>query len=464
MVDFGLIDEWNPAPGRVVSWEATSAARAAAAAAPIHSAPPSHQQEHYLRQAHRTTGTGYRGSGLCLVTAEVPAVLDRAAMTLAVNEFLTRHDTFHSWFALEPDGALRRHLMAPGEIEFAPVDHGPIDDAAAIRELAQTRTPGPTRWDCFTFWAVEHDESTTVFMAIDHLHTDGVGQHISSFELACLYAKHAWDQAPPILQPAGYTEYCARERAASARLSLGSPEVATWLRLLRGNDGELPSFPLDLGLRDGGTHHSAHRTVTLFDEDAAARFEKVCRDNGGEFAGGVFAAAALAERELADSDYYFGITPLNTRATFEEMASIGWYVALVPVAFPIGTRATFERTVARAQRAYENGMRLKTTTIHRVLELAPADSGIAVGPNWSNPMISYVDARDFAGSEFFDIARSGLYGNRAPSEEALIWVNRLPAETTISVIYPDNPVAHESVRRYLDTLGRIIRAAATERG
>lgn len=463
MVDFGLIDEWNPAPGRVVSWEATPAARAAAAAAPAHSAPPSHQQEHYLRQAYRNAGTEYRVSGLCLVSAEVPAVLDRAAMTRAVNEFLGRHDTFRSWFALEPDGTLRRHLMEAGEIEFAPVDHGPRTDSAAIRELAQARTPSPAQWDCFTFWAVEHGESTTVFMAIDHLHTDGVGQHISSFELACLYAKHAWDQTPPILPPASYTEYCARERAASARLSLASPEVGAWLRLLRGNDGELPSFPLDLGLRGGDPHRSAHRTVRLFDEDAAARFEKICRDNGGEFAGGVFASAALAERELADSDYYFGITPLNTRSTFEEMASIGWYVALVPVAFPIGIRASFERTVARAQRAYENGIRLKNTAVHRVLELAPADSGIAVGPHWSNPMISYVDARDFVGSEFFDIARSGLYGNRAASEEALIWINRLPHETTISVIYPDNPIAHASVRRYLDTLGGIIRSAAAER-
>lgn len=223
------------------------------------------------------------------------------------------------------------------------------------------------------------------------------------------------------------------------------------------------SFPLDLGLRGGDSDRSAHRTVPLFGEDEAARFEKVCRDNGGEFAGGVFAGAALAERELTDSDYYFGITPLNTRTTFEEMASVGWYVALVPVAFPIGGRASFERTVARAQRAYENGMRLTTTTIHRVLELVPPDSGISVGPNWSNPMISYVDARDFAGSEYFDIARGGLYGNRAASEEALIWINRLPTETTISVIYPDNAVAHESVDRYLAALGRILRAAASER-
>lgn len=462
MVDFGLIDEWNPAPGRVVSWVATPRSLTYAAAAPAHDVPPSHQQEHYLRRSYRSTGTDYRTSGLCLVTAEVPAVLDQDAMTRAVNEFLQRHDTFHSWFAMEPHGAIRRHLLEPGQIEFAPVDHGHLDNAEAVRDLVQKQTPPPSQWDCFTFWTIEHEESTTVYMAVDHLHTDGVGQHISCFELACLYAEHAWGQTTPIPRPASYTEYCARERAASARLTPAAPEVETWLRLLRGNDGELPSFPLDLGIHGGDCDRSAHRTVALFGEEEAARFEKVCRDHGGEFAGGVFAAAALAEHELTDSDYYFGITPLNTRSRFEEMASIGWYVALVPVAFPIGVRATFPRTVARAQRAYENGIRLKTATIHRVLELAPPDSGIQVGPNWSNPMISYVDARDFAGSEYFDIARGGLYGNRAASEEALIWINRLPTGTTISVIYPDNSVAHESVDRYLTALGRVFREAVRE--
>ncbi|MGW0177996.1 condensation domain-containing protein [Nocardia sp. NPDC003345] len=463
MVDFGLIDEWNPAPGQVVCWAATPRSREYAAAAPRHSAPPSHQQEHYLRGVHRNAGNAHRLSGLCLATAEVPTVLDRDAMTRAVNEFLHRHDTFRSWFAHAPDGALHRHLLEPEHLEFAPVDHGRIDSPAQLRDLVQARTPPPPRWDCFTFWAIEHGETTTVCLAIDHLHTDGVGQHISCFELACLYAGHAWDRTPPLPAPAAYSDYCARERAASAQLTPASPPVQDWLRLLRGNDGELPSFPLDLGIGGDGAHDSTHRTVAVFDEDEAARFEKLCRDHGGEFAGGVFAAAALAERELAGSDYYFGITPLNTRSTFEEMASIGWYVALVPVAFPIGTRASFARMVARAQRAYENGMRLKSATIHRVLELAPAGSGIEVPPDWSNPMISYVDARDFAGSEFFDIARGGLYGNRAAGEEALIWINRLPAETTISVIYPDNPVAHHSVDRYLTALTAIFRAAARER-
>ncbi|MBL3206302.1 acyltransferase, partial [Klebsiella pneumoniae] len=77
-------------------------------------------------------------------------------------------------------------------------------------------------------------------------------------------------------------------------------------------------------------------------------------------------------------------------------------------------------TVVRAQRAYDAGLRLTTVPFHRVLELATGADGIAVRPGWSNPMLSYVDAREFTGSEYFDLARGGLYGNRGAAEEVLI--------------------------------------------
>lgn len=79
-------------------------------------------------------------------------------------------------------------------------------------------------------------------------------------------------------------------------------------------------------------------------------------------------------------------------------------------------------------------------------------------------MISYVDAREMLGNEFFDMASCGLYANRAASEQVLIWINRLATETTLSVIYPDTPVAHRSVERYVERLRRVFHAAAREQG
>ncbi|MFX0578208.1 condensation domain-containing protein [Nocardia nepalensis] len=458
MINFGLIDEWDPAPGRLVTWVAAPESVARAAQAPIHPAPPSHQQEEYLRLADRHAAADFRYSGLCLVTVEIPmGDLDRDAMTRSINAFLLRHDTFRTWFAIGHGGTVRRHLVAPEAIDFVPIDYGELDDPEAIREHVQKTTPGPFQWDCFTFGAIEHGESTTVYLAVDHLHTDGLGQYLSCLDLAHLYAREMWDVVDDLPPAASYLEYCAMERQYTAQLTLASSGARKWLELIRGNNGELPSFPLDLGKRTDGYNRSAHRSIALLDEADALRFERICRDNDAEFVGGIFAAAALAEGELTGSDYYFGMTPISTRTSAAERASVGWYVTLVPVAFPVGPN-TFERTVTIAQRAYENGLRLATTSFHRVLELLPADTDIRARPGWSTPMISYVDARDFVGHEFFGEVRGGVYANRAASEEVLVWINRMPSGTSLSVIFPDTPVAHESVDRYLRAVHAVFTA------
>ncbi|MBF6235430.1 acyltransferase, partial [Nocardia farcinica] len=87
--------------------------------APVHPAPPSLQQEQYLRLADRHAHAEFRFSGLCLVTAEIPiADLDRDAMTRVIHQFLLRHDTFRTWFAIAPGGVVRRHLVPEDAVEF----------------------------------------------------------------------------------------------------------------------------------------------------------------------------------------------------------------------------------------------------------------------------------------------------------------------------------------------------------
>ena len=77
-------------------------------------------------------------------------------------------------------------------------------------------------------------------------------------------------------------------------------------------------------------------------------------------------------------------------------------------------------------------------------------------------MISFIDARDFVGHEFFDEIEAGVFANRAASEEVLIWINRLPSGTSLSVIFPDTAVARESVGRYLTAMKSVFLAIAAE--
>ncbi|NED68110.1 acyltransferase, partial [Streptomyces sp. SID10244] len=45
-------------------------------------------------------------------------------MTTALTTFLRRHDTFRSWFSVEADGSVARHVTEPDTIELLCNDHG----------------------------------------------------------------------------------------------------------------------------------------------------------------------------------------------------------------------------------------------------------------------------------------------------------------------------------------------------
>ena len=122
------------------------------------------------------------------------------------------------------------------------------------------------------------------------------------------------------------------------------------------------------------------------------------------------------------------------------------------------------RALMIAQRAYDSGLLLAPTSFHRVLDLLPADSEIKAEPGWVTPMISFIDAREFLGNELFDGMKAGVFANRAASEEALIWINRLPGQTSLSVIFPDTAIAQESVRRYLATMKSVFGAIIDSAG
>lgn len=463
MVNFGLINEWEPTPGRLTSWVASLASVTEAGRAPTHPTPPSHQQEEYLRTAARNESatTGFRFSRLCLIAFDVDSPLDRDAMTRTINTFLQRHDTFRSWFSAETDGSIVRHVMEPNIIDFVPADHGDIDSSDAIRLHVENETPGPFSWDCFTFGAIEHGTGFTFYAAFDHLVTDGISSALSIAELFALYTCAVQDIECSLSEVGSYVDYCARERSGSAELTLESPHVERWIELVRGNAGRLPNFPLDLGVSSSGYSRTAHLTTKLFSEQDAERFATVCRDNGSAFTPGVVAVAALASHEFTGASTYFGLTPKSTRATPGEFNSIGWFTSLIPVPLTIDESSTFTSVVSTAQASYDAGKELTDVSFHRVMQLAGTDNGIDVPLGWSVPMVSYIDVRKLPGVEMFDAMNAGLFGNRGSSEEVFLWINRFNEETTISLLFPDTDEAQTSIKLYVDRLTEIFTTIAT---
>ena len=196
------------------------------------------------------------------------------------------------------------------------------------------------------------------------------------------------------------------------------------------------------------------------DEYQADRFESACRKVGARFSGGVFACAAFAEYELTGAQTYYGITPHDTRSTPAESVTPGWFASCIPVTVPVaGT--SFGDAVRAAQSSFDSGIDLADVPFDRVLELASSERRISK-PARSVPMLSYVDVRGIPASSQWDELNAGIYGDSRMSDQVCMWVNRFERETTVAVSYPQNPIARESVERYIRALNAVYRRVAEQ--
>jgi mycolipenoyl-CoA---2-(long-chain-fatty acyl)-trehalose mycolipenoyltransferase / long-chain-acyl-CoA---trehalose acyltransferase len=446
MVALGTIHDWSPAPGLVVSWHASPAARAKAGQAPISVVPASYQQAQHLRGFCQHAAQGLDMARLCIGAWDIVGVCDIPAMTYAINAHLRRHDTYHSWFEYKnADDIVRRTIRDSSDIEFVPTENGEMTSADLRAHILAT--PNPLHWDCFSFGFIQRADHFTFYMSVDHLLTDGMSAGVIFLEIHMMYAALLQSGAPiPLPDPASYHDYCIEQHQHTAALTSESPQVRTWIQFAENNDATLPDFPLPLGdLSVPST--GAMVVVPLMDEQQADRFESICKEAGARFSGGVFACAAQAEYELTGTDTYYGITPYDTRSTPAEYMTPGWFASFIPITVPVGTMS-FGDTARAAQASFDSGKDLANVPFDRVLELAPSELGLK-NPERDVPMLSYIDVRSIPVTSQWDELNAGIYGDSRLSDQVCVWVNRFEKETTLTVSFPENPIARESVARYV---------------
>jgi hypothetical protein len=295
-------------------------------------------------------------------------------------------------------------------------------------------------------------------MSADHLVIDGMSVGVNFVEIQMNYAALVGVGAPiPLPEPGSYDDYCVRQHQHTAALNLESPQVRAWIRFAEHNGGTLPDFPLPLG--DPSVPCTGDMVVVpLMDEHQADRFESACKEAGARFSGGVFACAALAEYELTGAETYCGITPYDTRSTPAEFVTPGWFASFIPVTVPLAG-ASFGDAVSVAQASFDSGKDLADVPFDRVLELAPCALGLKK-PKRDVPMLSYVDVRSIPVSAQWDELNAGIYGDSRLSDQVCMWVNRFERETTLTVSFPQNPVARDSVDRYIQALKSVYRLVA----
>jgi 2'-acyl-2-O-sulfo-trehalose (hydroxy)phthioceranyltransferase len=455
-VELATLPEWEPSPGLLVSWHPSPGARAKADEAPVSPVPPSYIQERHLRSFSQQAARGLDHSRLLIASCEVFGRCDVRAMTYVINAHLRRHDTYRSWFEYQDADHIVRHTIAdPADIEFVPTEEGE-KGAAELRDHILA-TPDSLQWDCFSFGIIQRPDRFTFYASIDHLHVDGQFVGVGLMEFQTMYAALIMGEPPVAMGHAGsYDDYCVRQRQYTSALTADSPEVRRWVEFAEANDGTLPEFPLPLG--DQSTPYGGDLlSVTLLDEKQTQRFESACVAAGSRFIGGMFACVALALYELTGAEVYAGTTPKDTRSNQAELTTQGWFTGLIPVTFPV-VPTSFDDTARAAQISFDEGTDLAQVPFERVVELVPSLSR----PRPLFSQINFFDAQ--AGplamlTKMFEGLNMSTHSDGRVTYPLSTLVGRFD-ETTVSVLFPNNPVARESITQYLAALRSVcVRAA-----
>jgi mycolipenoyl-CoA---2-(long-chain-fatty acyl)-trehalose mycolipenoyltransferase / long-chain-acyl-CoA---trehalose acyltransferase len=452
MVGLGPINAWHPAHGPVTTWTASPAAREIAQQANRSPLPPSFQQAQHLRGGFYSKALGRQLPRLMVVAWDIPGACDITAMTEAINAHVRRHDTYHSWFEFENGNVLRHAIDDPSEIEFVPVSFGNMNPEQ-IRTHALTTTPDTLEWDCFTFGIIQQVDHFTFYASADHLHIDGMSAGLNFLDIQLMYQELSQARPSTLPEVGGYRDYTIRQREKVASLILSSPEIKDWIRFAQDTNGDWPSFPLPLG-DTWASNKGDFVTVELLNGEETEAFDTACRDAGARFSGGVLACAALAEHQLTGGNTYHGFTPADTRTAGTDTMSVGWFASLFPITVPIG-KGEFPEAARAAQSSFDAGKYLANVPFERVLELAPMDQlGIKL-PTRPGMMVSFLDFRKIPVAALWEETNFGTYGDNLSHGGINMWINRHTGRTTVTVSFPDNPVARQSVHRYIAALSQV---------
>lgn len=396
-------------------------------------------------------------SRLVMGSWEIPGKCDIRTMTHVINLHLRRHETYRSWFEYKDEKNIIRHKIEnPRDIQIAPVHHGVLTQPE-MRELILS-TPNPLQWDCFRFGLIQQEDYATLFAIVDHLHCDPALITGLYVEVLTNYQALVAGKPPLMLpSPASHEDFCARERAISDSMTLDSPEVRKWIEFAENNGGGMPEFPLPLGDQSipcGGDMI----VVPLMNPDETASFEANCIAGGARFSGGLFACTALAHYELTGEEVYYGLTPVDKRGSDEYM-TMGWFTGIVPFTVPINPNS-FAETARAVQESFDDNLDLANVSYERVRELAPWLK--KAGPQFT--MTNFMDAglpplSAVVATAFKGVSAVAYNDGRSP---AFLYFSiiRLFDEVSMTICFPNNPIARESATRYAEIIKSVYSRAA----
>lgn len=311
----------------------------------------SHVQEAHITYALKAAGEGPLPPSWLGCAFDLPAELDADAFATALRGWTNRHEALRSQLTLSPrctpGGRLQRMTLPAGAMSIHPSAARDFTDGrklARYLELFDSET-GPLGWPGYICATISRPEATTACLAADHTLTDGYSVLLTAYEIHTLYAAALaaanGKPAPPPLPPtASYLDFAEAERTAADALTAAHESIVHWRQFLTEAGGRLPEFPVPGSDVSGSPAAQPGGYTELVDASTAHAFDRVCRAAGGASFSGLLACLAKVGHEITGSGEFRTMAPFHTR-TGPSRSSIGWYVGMGPIAFPLSATDSF---------------------------------------------------------------------------------------------------------------------------
>ncbi|WP_414499350.1 condensation domain-containing protein [Zymobacter sp. IVIA_12111.31 C1] len=393
----------------------------------------------------------------------MPADLDADTFAAALRLWINRHDTLRSMLvpldAPMANSHLQRFTLDPGTVD---IEHVTVDTAAAIARHEPLSTVieylfdeqvGPCRWPGYLLLTISHSRATTVCLAVDHSLIDGYGLLKLPRELHMLYAVAQGTQAslPPV---ESYPDFAEAERCEAEALTASDETVQRWRRCLEAFGGTLPPFPINVHHPDTTAPPQRGGYLELLDDATTRAFTQQCRTAGGDIFSGLFACLAKAARELTGNPAFHTMAPFQTQPS-QWSSSLGWYVGMAPVTFPLGEEETFETAIAHATQGLQALKTLALVPITRVAELLGQ-------PLRDTFMVSFMDLRRVPGAREWEKWRVVSFRSRSNDpDEVCLWFMRTHNGLIVDYRHPATAAADRVVADYITRTKRQLNAIAS---
>jgi hypothetical protein len=459
------LDQLDKLPGHVVEWQLKARDATALSQRVEHRKNASFNQSKHFSSVKETRNSHNPLASWLAITLELDGVLNRGALEAALLFLARRHEVLRCEFQ-HLAGDLSCDVCAPEDIELEACDCGDVGTTAELQAFLMAgfeRNTDTLAWPLYTMGAVIRDDGpTTVYLAFDHIVSDGISLLFVVNDIEVAYAAFCRGEEVDLPAVGGYADFAHEQRARYGSIDDADDRLDYWKAFASDGGEFFPRFPLDIGVEPGSLHDVVSDSGTLLSFEEAEAFDARCREAGGKVFMGVLAAVAISLRKEGGPDVYRGLMPVSERGRGEWQKSVGWFVNTLPIEFSVAADLEFAQIMAGVRAGFTEMMTSADVPFVRAWQLLSPE--LFSLHSWPYPVnfFSYIDTTRFPGSEHHEGWNPTAYVWSANSNSANSWFLRDAEGVHFNSIYADTPKGravmagvHRSLRETLQAMAAV---------